>query len=713
MVNKTTSDTQNASPRYLEYEGRPIMPASRASTDAEPLDKDWLKVAFMVSDSDIGNTTDIKNRYWSSASSKFTDGRLGCNIGINPRPQWTRYSDIRVKGRMVGNLREARQNVSITNVSGRYGMGRAYSEGIDDPSQRIFMRFGVPQFNSLLTFLFRAFDHEQIIMARTGRAPTAWYTLGKVAGSALALLAFPVLTVGVAVGKAINWMMGRETSKFFTLKPAMHMYWSMVNTLVNNHAVNTGIFKRFLASEEAQKLGQPYQFDTDQLADISAMMPDVFHGSSYFDIYALANKAQRMANELFVSDFNHLNNASATDFEGYLRRDNTGNGTHASWVSNSNGQPSLSSFLNNMMMFGDYFKREDGEIKQELDPRVDLESTEPGKQKTESGYIDSFKQYADAEFRDGSQFAVFRVDHTGSVSESFGNSVGESEISQKLNGISSQFKEARFSLADGNVLGETIQSMIGAATNLAVGALDGVTLGFSGLMAGLGGSGYMDIPKHWQSSSAQLPRASYKIQLISPYNNPISRMINIWIPFYMLLAAGIPRSTGKQSYTSPFYCQVFDRGRLQSKLCMMESLSITRGTSNLAFDLNGQALALDVSITLVDLSTIMHMPMSTGKITEVDMTMDDDNIATDYLNVLAGMDIYSQIYPMPIAQLRLAKKLTQLRQYSTSPAYHAALFKNAVTDGFINDITFGVSGALYGAGSALVKGSSVIDGNRT
>lgn len=707
--------TTKMDPSYMEIGGRPISPTDHTTDDNEPLDKSWLKVAFMVPDKEIGNNTDVKNRYWSSASSKFTDGRLGCNIGVNPRPQWTRYSDIRVKGRMVGaNMREARNSVSLFNVSGNYGMGRAYSEGIDDASQRIFLRFGVPQFNSLVNFLFRAFNHEQIIMARTGRAPTAWYTAGKAVGTVLALVAFPVVTVAVGIGKAIHWLIGRETSKFFTLKPTMHMYWSMVNLLVNNHAVNTGIFKKFLSSEDQQKLGQPYKIDEEQLGMIAGLMPDVFTGS-YFDVYALANKAQRMANELFMSDFSHLNNGSDTDFEGYLRRDNTGNGTHTSWVSNSKGEPSLMAFLNEMMMMGDYFKKETDEVKQELDPRIDLESKNPGELKKESSYLDSLRKYADAEFRDGSQFAVFRVDHTGSMSESFGNTVGESEISQKLNGISSQFKEARFSLADGNILGETIQNMVGAITNVAIGAADGVSLGFTGLMAGLGGSGYMDIPKHWQSSSASLPRASYKIQLVSPYNNPISRMINIWIPFYMLLAGAIPRSTGKQSYTSPFYCQVFDRGRLQSKLAMIESISITRGTTNLAFDTQGQALGIDVSVNIVDLSTIMHMPMSGGGITELtdkDMTMDDDNIATDYLNVLAGMDIYSQIYPIPLAQLRMTKKITALKQYTTSPAYHTAVFKNSVTDGFINDITFGLSGTFYDVVTAPMKGNSLVEGNR-
>lgn len=696
--------------KYLSYAGKQIFDEPSHSTDNDPLDRDWVKTSFMVADSEINDLDDIANRYWSSASAKFTDTRLGCNIGINPRPQWTPYSDIRVRGRL-----ESRDKFSITSVTANHGMGRSYSEGIDDPSQKIFMMFGVPQFSGLLNFLMRAFNREQTILARTGRAPTAWYTAGKVVGTAIAAVAFPMLTVTVTAGKAIGWLMGRQTSKFFTLKPSMHFYWSTVNLLVNNHAVNEGIFKRILSTEDQQKKGRPYTLDEDQMNDLAATMPDVFNGKGYFDVYAIANKAQRLANQLFVNDFDALNQGSATDWLGYVKRDNSGSGSHSSYISDNNGKASLAALLNDILMMGDYYTAVQGaDIKQELDPRIDAIDGKP-EQLTDSQTQNGYLNYADALWRDGSQFAVFRVDHTGSVSESFGNTTTESELAQKLNGISSQFQQSRFALADGNLLGgvgSVIDSAINGMMNVAMGVADGVTYGFAGLIPGLGGSGYMDIPKHWQSSSASLPRGTYTIQLISPYNNPISRMINIWIPFYMILAAALPRSTGAQSYTSPFYCQLYDRGRLQSRLAMIESLSITRGTSNLAFDTKGHALAIDLSFTVVDLSTIMHLPMSSGGLFESDMTMDDDNIAQDYLNVLAGMDIYSQIYPFPKAQLKATKLMMQFQQKLNSPAYHMSLFKNSVEDGLISDLTFGLSSALSRGFSAAIAGNAVLEGER-
>lgn len=694
-------------PRRLSIGDTPIHPVDTTVDDSNPLDRDWMKVAFMVSDIDLADPTDIANRYWSSASARFTDTRLGCNIGINPRPQWTRYSDIRVKGRLSD-----RETVSLSNVSGNYGMGRAYAEGIDEPSQRIYMRFGVPAFNGLATFLTRAFNREQTILARTGRAPSAWYKLFKVVGTALTTVAFPALAVTVGVGKAMYWLMGRPTSKFFNLKPTMYLYWSTVNLLVNNHAVNYGIFKKIGSNEEGeQRLSRPYKLDEDQMREIQALMPDVFSPSGYFDIYFLANKAQRIANQLFMKDYEALDKATSTTFTGYLKREYSGKGRHSTYISKGDGSPTMEAMLNRMVMMGDYFgsdvKEDDGKV--EKDPRV-VADPEESHAPREDSRIQAMLKYADAEFKDGSAFAIFRVDHSGSVSESFSNSVAESDLAQKLNGISSDFREARFTLADGNLFGGVFDSIKSGIENVAMGLLDGVSLGFAGLIPGLGGSGYIDIPKHWQSSAASLPRASYKIRLFSPYNNPISRMINIWIPFYMLLAAATPRSTGKSSYTSPYYCQLFDRGRLQSKLAMVESLSITRGTSNLQFDVTGQALAIDISLNVVDLSTIMHMPVASGLMGEADITLDEDNITMDYMSVLAGMDIYSQIYPFTKAQLKLTKKLLTLKQMATSPAYHVAMFKNSLEDGFLSSVTFGATNALVGAVEGASRGSASLSG---
>lgn len=689
-------------PRLIEDdEGQQLVNTSSIANSGSNilLDKDWVKHAFSVNDMELIEPVDIINRYWSSASDKFTDTRLGANIGINCRPQFTRYADLRVKGRLAG-----RNDVTLGATKGNFGLGRYYSEAIDDPSQTIYMRFGVPQFNSLTNFLSRAFDSEQTVLARTGRAPSIFYDIAKGAGTLAAVVAFPAISLTIIFGKVINSFFTRPTSKFYTLKPTMHLYWSAVNLLANTLAINMGILPKIMGSDDSQKIGQPFKLDQEYLSAIHQIMPDVFSNQNYFDIYALANKAQRLANQLFVNDFDELEKGTATSYTGYVKKDLTGNGTHSTYVSDKNSNASISARINNMLMFG-YYKSEDSEDRAEVDPRIDPNS-EKGDEKKDTSWFQDFVNHLDSEFRDGSEYAVFKVEHTGSVSESFSNSTAESDLSQKMNSVSSQFRQARFSLADGNIIGgvgEVLGDVLGGVKDVVMGALDGATFGFSNLIAGLAGSGYMDIPNNWQSSSASLPRSSYTMKLISPYGNPISRMQNIIIPLSMILAGVLPLSTGKQSYTSPFLCQLFDRGRCQKRLAIIESVNITRGTSSLPFDLKGSALAIDITFTVVDLSSIMHMPLSTGKLLQTDMTLDEDNILSDYLAVLAGQDIYTQIYPLAKAKLNVAKRIMQVNKL-TSPAYWSSLFHESSTSGMMQYLTFGAFNVLEGA----VQGSSIL-----
>lgn len=681
-------------------ETRSVIPPDRAGQE---LDNEWAKSAFLISDTQINNVGDVKNRYWSSADAKFTDGRLGCNIGINAKPQFTRYTDIRAKGRS-----EKRNKVTVGGTDGNIGMGRYYSEAIDDPSQTIYMRFGVPQFSGLMSFLSRAYDSDMVTLARTGRASSLLYQTARGIGTITSVVAFPQIAAGVLLGKALNFMFARPTSKFYTLKPTMGTYWATVDSLVNNIAIIRGLLPRVMAEEnKGDRLGQQYRIDPAQLAALNGLMPDVFSGTdNHFDIRMIVNRAQRVANQTFSEEYEKLNNATATDNEGYLQRA-TGIGAHTTYISNSKGEATAPAWLNKFFMVGNY-KLADGASGVETDPQSlvkpadETNKPDTAKVKIEESGFKNFLELLDAEFRDGSQFAVFKVDHTGSVQESFSNSVQESDISNKINGISSNMRQARFTFSEGNVVGgavgDLLQGVMGAAGDVVKGTLDGMTFGFSNILAGLGGAGYIDIPKHWQSSSAQLPRSNYTIQLISPYGNVVSQLQNIYIPLCMLLAGTLPLSTGKASYTSPYLCQLFDRGRCQVKLGMIESLSITRGTSNLAFTTKGNPLAIDVSFTIADLSSIMHMPVSTGGLFEIDTNIDPDNIMADYLAVLAGQDLYTQLYAIPRAKLRFATALTKASKI-VSPGAWAAMVHDALPDLLVN--------AIEGAnrGSALVDGA--------
>ncbi len=709
------SDTTNssASPRVITNEYGTIAPSdSQYQTSdqlATILDTEWIQNAFMVPAAGFRDPDDQNNRYYSTAEMKFTDTRLGCNIGINPRPQWCQYSDVPVAGRIH------RSEPSINDTTGDYGMGRFYSESIDDPAQRVYMTFGVPEFNSLLQFFSAAYEANQVTLARSGRVSKIFYKAGQILGSATLLTAFPVVTVALFTGKLFSFFSTRPKSKFYSLKPTMHLYWCVVDNLVKAMCVNRGIYPKSLAAPAEQQnqpqiVGRAFVIDQDFLDGLSALMPDIFpgNGAEGINMIAVSTRAQRIANNLLIREFEQLDSASPDNYRGYVKRELTGAGGHSTPVQDKDGNTLFGAAVDNFLylqtagaraknLLENMFARlssvasyitDDASSSgnMEVSSRADMIKTDTQDAKPAGPELSGFLQEFDAQVRNGTLFATFIVDYTGPQSESWANSASESELAQKINGITNNASEARFTLGDGNLIGGLPGALVGAAadavTGLVSGYVSGITNGLSNILSGISGGGYIDVPKHWQQSSFQATRSNYSMTLISPYGNPISQLMNIDIPMAMLMAGSLPRAVGKAAYTSPFLCQIFDRGRCQIRLGIIDNLAFTRGTTNLGFSDTGNAMAVKVSFSVMDLSSIMHMPISSGVFDGIDMTIDEDNVLQDYLAVLAGMSPESQIYFIPRVRAKLAKTAMNLSRL-TSSAYLASIVGNSIVgEGF-------------------------------
>lgn len=676
-----------------EYNTMQSANSTLATEDRESiLDSNWAKRAFSVSDERL-NENDRILRYWTTAYSKFTDTRLGGSIGINARPQFTPYSDIRIKGRIVD-----RNEVTVGDVSGDHGMGRVYSENFDDTSQTVFMRFGVPEFSSLMTYMNGAVDGDMSILARTGRSTNFAYTAGKVLGRLFVVSAFPVLSLTILGTKLIGFFMGRKSSKYYTMKPTMYSYWSAVSMLVNTIAINKGILPRVMMDDKSdQKVGGTVQIDKATLDALSAAMPDTFTANFGYDMFAIAGRANRRAITLSQLDYEAIND-DGVDLEevGLYRKE-----AYLKKEIEERGDPftNFGKWIDYVATFKSYTGKKDkdpnteyggikiGDTSTPTSTQNSGDSTPTEAQKfSDSAYYKQFFDFYDNEARSGTQFATFKVNPITSMNESWSNSTVESEISSTFNNESGKMRETRFSLQDGKVIdmGAAANAVIDGAKDVARGVVAGATFNFSEVLMGFLGNAFIDIPKHWSSSTANLPRGSYSMQLISPYGNVFSQMQNIYIPLAMIMAASLPLSTGNASYTSPFLCQLFHRGIAQIQLGMVESLSITRGACNLPFNNRGQTMAIDVSWTVVDLSSIMHMPISTGgllnTITGDTPNLNEDNILFDYLAVLAGQDLYSQEYMFPRAKLKMAKYISNLGSYA-SPARLASFTHESLTTG--------------------------------
>jgi len=280
----------------------------------------------------------------------------------------------------------------------------------------------------------------------------------------------------------------------------------------------------------------------------------------------------------------------------------------------------------------------------------------------ESGFFD----HLSSELSDGSQWITLKVLPERTVSESFNNSTGESDIQSKINGMSSSAASARFSTLDGNlgegIVASAIEGLIGGAKDVVAGVADGV--GLSGIAA-LGGSAFVDIPEHWQSSTADLPSASYTLELRAPYGNKMSIFTNLYVPLAMLLAGALPRSAGKQSYTSPFILELFSKGRNQTRLGIIDSISITRGAGNIGWSVDTLPLGIDVTFSVKDLSSVMHMPLSTST-----GIFDDDSAFTDYMAVLGSLGLAEQFYPIQKLKRNWVTAAQEFEKY-TSPAFYA------------------------------------------
>ena len=169
-------------------------------------------------------------------------------------------------------------------------------------------------------------------------------------------------------------------------------------------------------------------------------------------------------------------------------------------------------------------------------------------------------------------------------------------------------------------------------------------------------------------------------------------MMNIHIPLVCLLALALPLSTGKQSYTSPFLIEIYDKGRQQSRLAIVDSMSVTRGTGNLGFTNEGHVMGVDVSFTVKDLSSVLHMPIAqgisfsaaaAGAIAAGAMAgvagaaggfalgaiaagaFDEDTVFTDYMAVLGGMGLSDQIYAWRKYKLNLTKTMANFSTWAS------------------------------------------------
>ena len=260
------------------------------------LDAQWVGAAFLLSKPDL-KKAEARWRTYTTANDKYTDASLGGNFSINPPPQFTRRADPRCSGRSMTHNR--------SNPYINLGQGQYYSEALDDNAKRIYMRFGVPEFNGMLSFFTNFYNYDQALLANRGRGDSmASWVLRTVA--TVALLPFwPVVSF-------VKWAAMDPASQYYYFRPAMHMYWLRANYIASVMAVNRRVVPsvNIPVMDETNKGGNPripasakpdtYNDYAYKVLGTGDAMNGFFKKGGGIDLFYVAGRAQRMAQQNYV-----------------------------------------------------------------------------------------------------------------------------------------------------------------------------------------------------------------------------------------------------------------------------------------------------------------------------------------------------------------------------------------------------------------------------
>ena len=688
-------------------------------------DREWIRKSFMLS---ANSGDDLMGLYatYTSANTKATDSLLGGHMCINAPPQFTPTADMRVG---------AIKTTDVDSYGERsYGIGRVWSEYIDDHLQILTMTFGTVRFRGIVPFFTNFYSTEAATLAKTGRGNSIFFNIGNIAGSVafvaamIVSLPFSVVVIG---GYVLSFALGRPSSQYYYVAPSMGPFWNRVNFIANSMAVNMGLTpRRFSKGGLYDGLEESQEADTAAYLNVAhKIAPRLFkEGGKGVDVYDMATRASRLErirrNKLinlaqdagdpadiskrlknYINDPYSVDSGPGEGIETYLQRYFTNAYGDVQWKQYDPldvMSKSLSSDLgstpaptgttpaadtttsSDTPTAEEANKNYDAMIAEgvEKDKAQDLRASWQSKEGSDdldlkSSFASRLFDSLQVDAQMASKWVSFAVGGGEQRNESFTNSVRDSDVGNTINSTSNSAMSARFSFSNGNTGFAAIDGAYKAVGDVFRGVLTGVKL--DGLLA-LAGSANVHIPKHYDSSSASFQEANYTIELRSPYGDLLSRYMNLYIPLAILLAAALPMTTGAQSYTAPYFCHAFVKGRFHGRMCMITQLSITRGVGNLGWNKNNQALGIDVTIGMTDVSNIMHAPIDVNfnPLKAWKLLFDDDSAFKDYLGTMASLSLADKEDKLRKMGLNLATKMAQVDSYFSASHMSNAIGNNGV-----------------------------------
>ena len=242
----------------------------------------------------------------------------------------------------------------------------------------------------------------------------------------------------------------------------------------------------------------------------------------------------------------------------------------------------------------------------------------------------------------------FYLDSDTSVSEDFGNSIGESSLASSVNGISDLGRELNFltgyssaamdkdwfsqnadTLENIENINQEIENILGKGN-----FLTNLTKHLNTVASG----GRLIFPKIWTDSDVGRS-FNVKIKLVAPDCNKLSVYLNILVPLFHLIGLVAPQTipSNPNGYTAPFIVRAMYKSFFNVDMGIITSMSVERG-GNCMWTVDGLPTSVEVSLTIKDLYEAMSITKTSSSEWRYD-TM-SNTAQMDYIANLCGINMY-------------------------------------------------------------------------
>lgn len=303
----------------------------------------------------------------------------------------------------------------------------------------------------------------------------------------------------------------------------------------------------------------------------------------------------------------------------------------------------------------------------------------------ESSWLGQIGQLLMDGFYGGMDAVSFRIEGTGSVTDSLGNQTTSSAIASTFNNTVQAVQDFKFNVAGGNTGVGIIDEFVGTIKDAAAGLAAGSVIG--NVPLALLGNARVDIADHWSDSSTNLHSESFSLYFEAPYAHPYSIATNVFLPLALLMPFVVPFSTGGATYTAPFLVKAFSRGKTIIRTGIVQNCSFTFGSGPLGWTTDMKPRNLRVDITIADLDKVLSVPIArvTNPLALIDIAgqssryLGDIGKYNDWINRVAGVDYMDTV----LRYNDLNKRLTRF----TTDAVN--MFKPQTIAGVVNDSIVG------------------------